>query len=315
MAVPDDVRAAPGRRANLPAWMREPLLHFIVLGTILFAVDSLIAARTDDPHTITVDATVDQRERDLFKEVNGRDPSADELYAVRREWLDDEVLYREGIAMALDKGDPPIRSRVIVKARSMIEASLQPPTADPEILRNWFDRNRAKYDQPATYNFEEAVPSDGISEATLHARVAGLNDRTRPSDAQARLRVFKDQRRDSLVRSEGEQFVGALESMPVGEWRLLNSRSGMRVIRLDSVTPAQPAQFEKLMDTVLPDWIDATMAEQRSAAVRAMVNRYTVKVTRRPAAPVDASHGASGGPGTSGSASAGAVAVSARATE
>jgi hypothetical protein len=289
MVVPGHVPTALGRRANIPAWMREPLLHFIVLGAILFAGDYFIAARTDDPHTISVDASVDQRDRDLFKAANGRDPSSDELYALRRAWLDDEVLYREGIAMALDKGDPLIRNRVIFKARSMIEASLQPPTVDAKALRDWFDKNHAKYDQPASYTFQEAVPPVDRSEPALHALVASLNDRKRASDARASLRVFKDQRRDSLVTSEGEEFVGALESMPAGDWRVLNSRSGMRVIRLDSVAPARSAELEKLGDIVLSDWIDATMADQRSAAVRAMVRRYTVKVTRSSTASVEPS--------------------------
>src|SRR4051794_16303895 len=84
MVVPDRVPTTPRQRANLPAWMREPLLHFIVLGAILFAMDYLIAGRTDGPHTITVDASVDQRERDLFKEAHGRAPNEDELYSLRR---------------------------------------------------------------------------------------------------------------------------------------------------------------------------------------------------------------------------------------
>ena len=270
---------APGRRATLPAWAREPLLHFIVLGAILFAADYVIAGRTDDPHTISVDASVDQRARDLFKEARGRDPNADELHSLRRVWLDNEVLYREGIAMQLDKGDPAIRDRVIFKALSMIDASIKPPVFDEKTLREWFAKNRGKYDQPATYNFQEAVLSDGTSEAAMHTFVAGLNSGTPPSDAQAGLRVFKDRPRDSLVQSYGEEFIGSLESMPVGEWRALKSRAGMRAVRLDSVAPAVPADFEKLAGVVLQDWIDATMADQRSAAVLAMEKKYTVKVT------------------------------------
>ncbi len=87
--------------------------------------DHFIAGRADDPHTIIVDASVDQHARDVFKQARGRDPNADELYSLRRVWLDNEVLYREGLAMQLDKGDPAIRDRVIFKALSMIDASLK----------------------------------------------------------------------------------------------------------------------------------------------------------------------------------------------
>jgi hypothetical protein len=259
--------------------MREPLLHFVLLGAVLFAVDYFVAGRADDPHTITVDASVDQHARDVFKEARGRDPNADELYSLRRVWLDNEVLYREGLAMQLDKGDQAIRDRVIFKALSMIDASLKPPKVDEQVLRDWFAKNRAKYDQPATYNFQEAVLAGDKSEAALHAFVAGLNSGAPPSDAQAGLRVFKDRPRDSVTQTYGEEFVGALEASPAGEWRVLKSRSGMRAIRLDSVAPAVPADFEKLRGVVLQDWTDAMMAEQRSAAVRALEKKYTVKVT------------------------------------
>jgi hypothetical protein len=170
--------------------MREPLLHFVVLGAVLFAVDHVIAGRADDPHTITVDASVDRRAREVFEQEHGRDPNTEELHALRRPWLDNEVLYREGIAMQLDKGDPAIRDRVILKMLGLIEAGLRTPTFDEKTLRDWFEKNRAKYDQPSA-----------------------------------------------------------------------------------------PADFEKIGGVVLQDWIDAMMAEQRSAAILAMEKRYTVKVT------------------------------------
>ena len=179
-------------------WMREPLLHFILLGAVLFGVDHMIAGRADDPHTIAVDASADERARQAFHQEHGRDPDADELQALRRPWLDNEVLYREGIAMQMDKGDPAIRDRVIFKMLNLIEAGLATPTLDETALRQWFAENRAKYDQPGA-----------------------------------------------------------------------------------------PAEFDEIGATVLADWIDAKMAEQRSAAVLAMAKRYTVKVTgerpRRPA--------------------------------
>jgi len=171
--------------------MREPLLHFIVLGAVLFGADHIIAGRTDDPHTIIVDASVDLPARAAFRQEHGRDPNAEELLSLRRKWLDSEVLYREGIAMQLDKGDPAIRARVIFKVRDMIESGLGTPTFDEKTLRDWFEKNRAKYDQPGA-----------------------------------------------------------------------------------------PADFDKVGRAVLQDWIDATMAAKREAAVLAMEKRYTVKVTR-----------------------------------
>src|SRR5262245_43964995 len=98
-------------RSRLPAWGREPLSPFFVLGGALFAADRILIDRGDDPHTIVVDAAVDRHAIELFREARGREPNQDELYALRRVWLDNEVLYREGLALQLDKGDQTIRDR------------------------------------------------------------------------------------------------------------------------------------------------------------------------------------------------------------
>lgn len=58
----------------------------------------------------------------------------------------------------------------------------------------------------------------------------------------------------------------------------MQGRDGWRVMRLEAVTPARPAVFEALRGVVLQDWTDATMAEQRSAAVRALGRKYTLSV-------------------------------------
>jgi hypothetical protein len=271
-------RATVSRRhTHSPNWLREPLLHFLVLGSVLFGIDHVIAARADDPRIIIIDARVDQHAREVFAQARGRQANKDELYALRRVWLDNEVLYREGLALKLDKGDPAIRDRVIFKELSVIDASVKRPQFDEKLLRAWFEKNRAKYDQPARYNFQEAVLSGDSSEAAVHAFVAALNAGT-PGDAQAGLRVFKDRPRDNLMQSYGREFVEALDASPVGEWRALPSRAGVRAMRLESITPAEPAVFESLRGVVLQDWTDAVLAEQRTAAVRALARKYTVKI-------------------------------------
>lgn len=267
-----------GRRMAIPNWLREPLLHFVVLGTLLFAIDHVIAGRTDDPRTILIDAKVDQQARQIFKQERGREPNADELYALRRVWLDNEVLYREGLALQLDRGDSAIRDRVIFKALSMIDASVKRPAFNDQMLREWFERNRVKYDEPARYNFEEGVLVGDTSESAMHAFVASLNAGA-PGDAQAGLRVFKDRPRENLVQSYGREFAEALEASTPGEWRALPSRDGLRAMRLESITPAEPAVYENLRGIVLHDWTDATLADQRTAAVRALAKKYVVKVT------------------------------------
>ena len=258
-------------------WLREPLLHFIVLGGVLFAADHFIVSRSNDPRVIVIDAQVDAHAREVFKQARGHEPDKEELYALRRVWLDNEVLYREGLALQLDKGDDMIRERVIFKQLSVIDAGMKLPPYDDTILRAWFEKNRAKYDEPARYDFQEAILVGDKSESAVRAFVSALNAGT-PGDVKADLRLFKHRPRENLVQSYGAEFAAALDASPVGEWRALATKEGWRAMRLESISKPQPADFENIQGLVKHDWVDATLAEQRSAAVSALAKKYTVKV-------------------------------------
>ncbi|WP_431266079.1 peptidyl-prolyl cis-trans isomerase [Roseateles chitinivorans] len=271
-------------RRGWPAWTREPLLHFLLLGGVLFGVDHVMVSRADDPMRIVVGPEVDAEATQVFTASRGRAPDAKELAALRQVWLDNEVLYREGLALQLDKGDTAIRERVIFKSLSMIDAGVKLPPADDAHLRGWFESHRDRYDDPARFDFEEAVLAGDADEAALRAFVAKLNGGAAASssgDAGAGLRVFKGRPHANLVQSYGADFAKAIESSSVGEWRVFRTMEGghpaWRAMRLVSTTPPRPGDFNVLRGVVLQDWTDATLSEQRSAAVLALSRKYTIR--------------------------------------
>src|SRR5262249_11727154 len=153
---------------------------------------------------------------------------------------------------------------------------------DDKVLRQYFDSHRDKYDEPARYDFEEAALAGESSEATVRAFVSALNAGT-PGDAKAGLRVFKGRPDATLTQSYGADFSKTLAAgKPGGEWRAIQTRDGWRAIRLNGITPGKPGNFLSLRGMVYHDWTDATAAEQRTAAVRALAKKYTVKYEKAP---------------------------------
>lgn len=270
-------------RRDLGRWLKEPLLHFLLLGALLFLADHLLNPAEDDARVIVVDHEVDREAREVFVKARGREPNTDELYALRRVWLDNEVMYREGIALGMDKGDDAIRDRVIFKSLSMINAGLKRPPVDDATLRAWFEQRRAKYDEPARYDFLEAVLAGDAGREAAETFAATLAAGAEPdAQTEAGLRVFQGRPHDNLVQSYGADFAQALTGLPVGQWRALPLGDGWRVMRLDAVLPAKPADFEAMRGVVLQDWTDEVMAEQRAAAVKAMAQNYTIVVAEPP---------------------------------
>lgn len=258
-----------------PDWLKEPLLHFVVLGALLFALDDYLFSRAEDPRTIVVGAAVDGEAREVFKNSRGQDPTPEQMAALRQVWLDNEVLYREGLALRVDQGDTAIRERVIFKALNVVESNLKLPPVDDKTLRAWFEARREKYDEPARYDFQEAVLAGDNSESAVRSFVNELNTAT--GSTKAGLRVFKGRPHANIVQSYGPEFAKLLEEIPPGEWRALQTREGWRAMRLEAVIPGKEVPFEAVRNVVMQDWTDATMAEQRTAAVRSLATKYRIK--------------------------------------
>jgi hypothetical protein len=262
-----------------PRWFRDPLFHFLVIGALLFALDKVLLVSRDDPRLIEMGAAVDEEAIRVFESTRGRAPNADELRALRQVWLDNEVLYREGLALGLDKGDDTIRERVIFKALNMVDSGTRLPQWSDQTLQDYFAQHREQYDQPARYDFQEAVLVGAPSEDQVRAFVQALNSGT-PPDSQAGLRVFEARPYPTIVQGYGEDAARELQSLTPGHWQAVNTRDGWRAMRVQRMTPSQPADFKQMYNVILQDWTDDVMAAQRSAAVKQMADKYIIREPR-----------------------------------
>ncbi|MES2830545.1 MAG: peptidylprolyl isomerase [Pseudomonadota bacterium] len=265
-------RATLGQRL-----IREPLLHFILLGAVLFGLDQWVNPQTDAASVITLDAAVDKEAREIFSRTLGREPTPKEMAVLRERWVHNEVLYREGLALGVDRGDPTIRERVIFKSLNVMQANLALPPIDDSGLQAWFEKNRAAYDEPDRFDFLEAVVSGDTSPAAIAAFVTALNTGSQ-SDARSDLRVFKARPRANLDVSYGSEFAVALEQAKLGEWQALPSKEGLKVVRLEARQPGKAAVFTAVQSRVYQDWKDAKMQEMRTVAVRDLGKKYQVRL-------------------------------------
>ncbi|MBC7484267.1 MAG: peptidyl-prolyl cis-trans isomerase [Rhizobacter sp.] len=248
-----------------------------MVGALLFGIDHVVAARKDDPHLIVLGPEVDKEARTLFRDAKGREPSDAEMNTLRERWVDNEVLYREGVSLRVDQGDSAIRERVIFKALNVVQANLQPPKIDDATLRAWFETNRAKYGELARLDFLEAVLVGDASDDAVNGFVAALNRSASQGEAKGGLRVFKGRPRDNIVASFGGEFTAALEKSPLGTWRALSAKDGLHVVRLDAVKATETVSFDTVRGEVLQDWRDEQLMELRRRAVRDVGRKYTVK--------------------------------------
>jgi hypothetical protein len=256
--------------------VREPLVHFLVLGLLIFGADALLTAVRGSERDIVVPDAIRKEVRATFVASVRRDPSDAEMKQLLARWVDNEILYREGLALGLDKGDPAMRERVIFKALNVVQAGVVLPRIDDAGLAAWFEANRARYDVPARISFDEAVPAGDAPPESLRKFVAALNGEGTP-DLDSSLRMFKQRPRDTIVQAYGEPFAKALEALKPETWAVVESSAGLRAVRVNAVVAGRRASFEEVRDRVYQDWKDDTSARLTSEAVRQLGKHYRIR--------------------------------------
>ena len=256
---------------------QEPLFIFMVIAALIFVGDYLMSLTEEDPNAIVITPEIRLEARQIYANSFKQEPSEKDMKILMDRWVDNEVLYREGIALGLDKGDSSIRERVIFKALSVTQATLSLPKLDENGLQNWFKEHADKYDAPRLIHFQEAVPLGKTSAEDLKIFVNALNGNGKgKSDVDSSLEIFKDRPRFTIVDGYGEEFTAALEKLPTSGWHLLDSKAGPRIVSLISVKEGEKADFEEVKAKVYADWKNQTGAELSTKAIRDMGKKYTI---------------------------------------
>ena len=137
-------------------WWRQPLVHFLALGAVLFAVD-LVLNPPEPPvpgeDRIVVSPEIEETLRRAWSEQNGRGLTEAERAAVMTTWLRNEALVREARRLGLEHGDTIIRRRLIQKMEFLLEGRVDVPDPDDATLEAWFTAHASDYTEPARATF------------------------------------------------------------------------------------------------------------------------------------------------------------------
>jgi len=254
---------------------QEPLLIFAAIAVFIFLGDQMIALTKTDPKAIVITSQLRNDLKQIYANSFKRDPSARDMQILIDRCVDNEVLYREGLALGLDKGDDSIRERVIFKTLSVTQAEVNLPNPDENFLKNWFNEHQDQYNEPTQLNFEEAVVFGKPNPMEIKNFVLALNGKGK-SSIDSNLEIFKDRPRFTIADGYGEEFTKSLEQLPRNEWSALESTAGTRIVRLVSVKQGQKANFEQLKAKIYTDWKNQTAAELSTKAIRELGKKYKI---------------------------------------
>lgn len=267
---------APSRSyiSALVRLLREPLLHFTLLGAIIFGVDAVLHPPAKDEKFIAVTKAMRQSFIDNFDEDKARAPSDDQLQKMIDSWVASEILYREGKALGVDRGDETIRDRIAFKMQLLIFDQIRVPRPSDEQLQAWFAENHARFDEPERVSFYITPPTD---QATAEHQLEDITHQRESEELQKLTRAILARPVASLAASFGENFRDGLLTTPQGEWRLLQSRDGWHVARLDSRHPGNLASLDSVRDEAARIWHTEETRKRAWEAVKRLKTSYQVR--------------------------------------
>ena len=262
---------------------REPLLHFLLLGLVLFAYYGRVAPDDDGKRRIVVT----QAEVDLlstqFQGTWNRPPSPVELNGLVDSYVRDEILYRAGVALGLDRDDAVIKRRVRQKLDVLFEESVaQRPATDAD-LQAYLDAHPATFRTPAVVSFDQVYfGSDAAAPQRLERARAALARGADPATlGQATLLPARQDALplDLIARDFGEEFAGQLAKAPVGEWSgPVTSGFGTHLVRVSAIEPAQSPALADVREAVAREWENERRQQAHAAALAKLREQYRVEI-------------------------------------
>jgi len=275
----------------LRSLLREPLVHFLVLGAALFVLDAL---RPAGPVAATSEIVVSQaRVRNLaqnFARTWQRPPTREELDGLIESHIRDEVMVREALALGLDRDDAIIRRRLQQKVEFVSEeaAALAQPTDDE--LNAYLKANADAFRAEPRATFVQVYLDPRKRQATLATDAKRLLDALNRTDALSdpahagdRLLLletrYEDVSQTELARIFGTEFAEALMKQPVGKWAgPIPSGYGVHLIRLDALMPGGARALDDVRPLVEREWANAKRQALRRALYEKLRAKYTIKV-------------------------------------
>jgi PPIC-type PPIASE domain/XkdW protein len=255
---------------------REPLLHFVVLGALIFGIDAVLHPPAKDDRMIVVSKGMRQSFIDNFDEDKdpSRVPTDAQVQQMIDNWVAGEILYREGKKLGVDRGDDMIRDRVVYKLKTLISDQIDVPKPTDEELRAWFESNHAQFDEPERVGFYMTPATD---ETTARRQLEDIQAQRESENLQKETRAVLGRPVDSLSASFGDTFRNGILAMPLGQWTLLESKEGWHVVRLDSRHPGKLASLESVRDQAAKFWVSDETRKRAWDAVSRLKASYHVQ--------------------------------------
>ncbi|PCI53126.1 MAG: hypothetical protein COB36_13585 [Alphaproteobacteria bacterium] len=268
--------------------VREPLLQFLCIALILFTVNRLVNGpeKYSASQQITISSGQVEQISEQYRLLAGRAPGEQELRALVDDFIDEEIAYREAIALGLDTDDTIVRRRMRQKLEFLVRDQQSYNDPSDEELSIWLAAHATNYHQTERISFRHVLASH--DKRGEHAQKDAHSFR-QALEAGAEFEALGDtsmlppslslSTQDNIASLFGDAFAKAVFAAQNNEWSApIQSAYGYHLILITERIPSRPSTLNEIRETLKADWMAAKKQEARNKYLENLRQRYTVNV-------------------------------------
>jgi hypothetical protein len=272
--------------------LREPLLHFFLLGVAIFAAYHVVSKPGDArPGTIVITQAQIAAMGEGFARTWRRPPLPDELEGLIRDRVQEEVYCREAIALGLDKDDAVVRRRLRQKMEFVTDgiAKVAEPTDNElgEYLQAHADTFRVQRQFTFSHVFldpqkhGETLAADTAQLLAQLKRAGGNADISALGDPFLLDHTFVAVPSGEVAKQFGEKFAAKLGGLSPGQWQgPIESGYGAHLVFVSERTEGRVPALAEVREAVRRDWIDARRVQGNEKFYAELLKHYSVTIER-----------------------------------
>lgn len=272
--------------------LRDPLLHFLLLGTLLFAVYYALnpAGESSQENLIRVTQGDIERLRQAFEKQRQYQPTEEELQGLIQAHLKEEVLYREALAMGLNKDDAIVRRRMAQKLEFLITDVTVPDEVDDSLLLTFYEENAADYMRAASLSFrhiyynpdlrgERLLVEADAALQTLQSTGAGLQAADDLGDRFMLSTSFQQNSTFQISRVFGSEFSERIVELAPGSWQgPIRSGYGLHLVFVYEREDASLQAFTEVRERVMTDYLFELRQSRNEEVLEKLKSRYRIVI-------------------------------------
>ena len=243
--------------------LKEPLVHFILIGIGLFILYGWVSGREDSRDKIYFDDYDMDNIIASWEMQWSRLPTDEELKSLVEQNIRQEVFYQEALKMNLDHNDEIIKRRLAQKMNFLSNdlATLKEPNENE--LRKYYEENRDKYMLPPIYSFYQIsyrLDSRTDPESDARQSLSSIKGQSPETIKEHGDRLpfpfyFNSIDKDELDRQLGLDFAMALKDLDTAHWSgPVRSGFGWHLVYMTKKIPARAPEFKSILKELKRDF-------------------------------------------------------------